>query len=272
MRLGLRSKALEELIGGYEPGKIYHFYGHAGTGKTHLACYHPLSALSPRLTEAMRNDERVIAVIYSCDGSFDWGRFFDIYGGGFEERPELRRYVQVVRPVDFDHQHSLIVKTLPAFLESRGLTPVFIAVDPMTSFYRIEFMTTKDARRRISIALQRTGQLEEQLSVLKAIAEKYDCPVAVTNWLKANHTDEDQPWYREFGGGKGFEFYPSVSVRLEEVCKRPKIVKATVTKHRFGEEGRSCYFAIDCMGVRDLNEEEKRLVEKLEKKTGGEGS
>ena len=265
MRLGLRSKQLEDLIGGYEPGKIYHFYGHAGTGKTHLACYHPLAALEPRLRQALESNERVVAIVYSCDGSFDWGRFFEIYGGGFEERPELQKYVQVVRPTDFEHQHALIAKTLPAFLESRGLSPVLISVDPMTSFYRIEFMTTKEPQKRISIALRRTGQLEEQLAVLKAIAEKHDCPVVVTNWLKAGVAGPDQPWWREFGGGKGFEYYPSVSVRLEEVCKLPKIVRATVTKHRFREEGRSCYFAIDCMGIRDLNEKEKQLVERLER-------
>ena len=105
---------------------------------------------------------------------------------------------------------------------------------------------------------------------MKAIAEKHDCPIAVTYWLKANHTQEEQPWYREFGGGKGFEFYPSVSVRLEEVYKRPKIVRATVTKHRFGEEGKSCYFAIDCMGIRDLSDEEKGIIEKIERKGGYE--
>ena len=265
------SKRLDELIGGYEPKKVYHFYGKATTGKTHLTCYQPIKSILSLYTADLMKTNKQMFIVIACDGSFSFNRLSEVAIKSTENTRIWTGILDVIQPKDFDQQHNFIMK-LPAYFETMGIKPLLIACDPMTSLYRIEFMNTERSRR-LSVALQRTGQLEAQLNVLRSLAEKYECPVTVSNWYKPPIEGEinESEWWREFGGGRGFEYYPSISVRLEEIMKSPKVIKATVVKHRFKTEGLYTYFTITPFGIADLDDklfeevmeyDEKRLKEK----------
>jgi len=243
-------EALDSLFGGYLEGHILHVYGEAKVGKTTLACYLPIvSALKANLTR-IKSGERLKCVVLCADRGFDVNRLKQIAQCHEVDVDAVNKALRYYDVGSFEQQHELITKRLQQTFDDKDERPLVIAVDPMTSHYRAIFFQTPP-EKRLSVALKYIGLMEVQLQSLLSMARRYNCVVAVTNWLKSSLRDEAEAnWTREFGGGKAFQYYPHCSLKLQAVPGYRRLVRITVSAHRFRPAGESMEFELWDGGLR----------------------
>ncbi|MHC1600492.1 MAG: hypothetical protein ACXQS5_06720 [Candidatus Methanospirareceae archaeon] len=245
------SKKLDEIFGGYEASTIHLFYGPAGAGKTHLAVYQPILSLAKYMTDTNTLEENHRFIIVSTDGGFSRNRLQQVLQyNGVDVYKVLPKLV-VFEPTSFDSQHDVIINQIPKLIEVSGIKPLLIAVDPITAHYRVEYFKASP-RDRLQTALRGIGRIEVETNLLFKIAKETGAVVTITTWYKSYITDQiKRAWYSDIGGGKALAYYPTKALRLELIAEYPKKIKATVVKHRFGEEYKTCEFTIKHSGVSD---------------------
>jgi len=249
------SQALDSLFGGYQAGRIHHFVGDAGTGKTTLSSYIPIVSMTNRIVNKQVPQDKRRFIVACADGSFSIDRLKQIAEAHNADWDYIKRSLIYYDIVSFEHQHSLITRDIMALIEVQGIKPLLVAIDPMTTHYRTKRLE-RDRKERMVWTQELLGYLERQMQSLNHIARVHGAVATVTNWPKSE-VFRSETWRLkdEFIGGNAFVYYPSLTVKLETVKQYPKIVKATLLKHRFREEFVDCEFAIDETGVKDVEQE-----------------
>jgi len=248
------SSALDGLFGGYLCGRIHTFFGDPATGKSHLTCYTPIASIAKRIAnKEVKNDKRRF-IICCFDGSFSVERLKQICEAHNVPWDWVKDKIIYFDAYNFVQQHHVITNQLPVMIETSGIQPLLIAVDGITALYK-ERADKEERKKRLVVYQELAGMIEAQLRTLLQLATKYGCIVTCSTWPKSKAMiDEETWWKRPFIGGRGLAFFPTVVVMLEIVQRSPKIVRATLWKHRFKREFESCEFQITEKGVEDVAE------------------
>jgi len=210
------SKCIDSLLGGgVETGTVTQIYGHSGTGKTTLCLM------------LAKNAAKDYKVAYIDTEGLSAERVKQIFGD-----TSLFSNVFVYEVFQF-RQQGVALKEAEKLCRSEKVK--LIIVDCFTSLYRSEL---EDEKKQIKIK----RELTSQLTFLLGIARKYDVAVVITNQMFSDvNTGRDRPL-----GGPSIDHLSKVILALE---RSDEMRKATLIKHRWLKEGRSCFYRITDRGI-----------------------
>lgn len=210
------SKCIDSLLGGgVETGTVTQIYGHSGTGKTTLCLM---------LAKSAAKDYKVA---YIDTEGLSAERVKQIFGD-----TSLFSNIFVYEVFQF-RQQGVALKEAEKLCRSNKVK--LIIVDSFTSLYRSEL---EDEKRQIKIK----RELTSQLTFLLGIARKYDVAVVITNQMFSDvNTGKDRPL-----GGPSIDHLSKIILSLE---RSEEMRKATLIKHRWMGEGRSCFYRITDKGI-----------------------
>ena len=210
------SKCIDSLLGGgVETGTVTQFYGQSGTGKTSLCLMFARSAAE------------IGKVAFVDTEGLSGERVKQVF-----QDTSLLSNVFVYEVYRFRQQSSAIKETEKL---CRGGDLKLVVVDSFTGLYRSE-LESENKQIRVK------RELTSQLTFLLGLARKYDLAVIITNQMFTDvKTGEDRPL-----GGTSIDHLSKVIIALER--KDNKRV-ATLIKHRWLREGRSCEYVITDRGI-----------------------
>ena len=210
------SKCIDSLLGGgVETGTVTQIYGHSGTGKTTLCLM------------LAKNAAKDYKVAYIDTEGLSAERVKQIFGD-----TSLFSNVFVYEVFQF-RQQGVALKEAEKLCRNEKVK--LIIVDCFTSLYRSEL---EDEKKQIKIK----RELTSQLTFLLGIARKYDVAVVITNQMFSDvNTGRDRPL-----GGPSIDHLSKVILALE---RSDEMRKATLIKHRWLKEGRSCFYRITDRGI-----------------------
>jgi DNA repair protein RadB len=210
------SKCIDSLLGGgVETGTVTQIYGHGGTGKTTLCLMFA------------KNAAKDGKVAYIDTEGVSGERVKQIF-----EDESLLSNVFIYDVYQF-RQQGVAIKEAEKLCRSGRVR--LIVVDCFTSLYRSEL---EDEKRQISIK----RELTSQLTFLLGVARKYDVAVVITNQMFTDvGSGVDRPL-----GGPSLEHLSKVIIALE---RSEELRKATLVKHRWMKEGKSCFYRITDRGI-----------------------
>lgn len=245
-------KALDDLFGGYRSGQLLHIYGEAKTGKTTLGFYLPSISIFQTIDPREKTPERYKFIIVSTDAGFRVSRWEELCKAHGVDFSDIYQYLMYYEPSDFNEQYRVVVKTIPSILETQGIRPLLIVLDPATILYREEW---KDVSQKEVLlkARQLIPRLESQLVALLRIARKYNCVAVVTNIKKRFlGFGEDAVRRYDFYGGHAFAYLPYCCLRLEKPDKYGSEVEISVVFHRERRPGVSKLFRLSEKGFEEV--------------------
>ncbi|WP_290597933.1 MULTISPECIES: DNA repair and recombination protein RadB [unclassified Archaeoglobus] len=211
------SKCIDSLLGGgIETGTVTQIYGHSGTGKTTLCLM------------VAKNAAKDYKVAYIDTEGLSAERVKQVFGD-----VSLFSNVFVYEVFQF-RQQGVALKEAEKLCRSEKVK--LIVVDCFTSLYRSEL---EDEKKQIKIK----RELTSQLTFLLGIARKYDVAVVITNQMFSDVSSGiDRPL-----GGPSLDHLSKVVLALERDDEGVR--KATLVKHRWMKEGRSCFYRITDRGI-----------------------
>jgi len=211
------SKCLDSLLGGgVESGTVTQLYGHSGTGKTTICLM---------LARSLLENFDDFRVAYIDTEGLSTERIKQIFPD-----TSLFSNVYVYEVYEFKHQKNAL-KEAEKLCRTEKIK--LLIVDSFTSLYRSEL---EDESRQVK------RELTSQLTFLLGIARKYDLAVVITNQMFTDvRTGEDKPL-----GGTSIDHLSKIIVSLE---KLGEFRRATLIKHRWLKEGRSCEYKITNRGI-----------------------
>ncbi|MBO8179134.1 MAG: DNA repair and recombination protein RadB [Archaeoglobus sp.] len=210
------SKCIDSLLGGgVETGTVTQIYGHGGTGKTTLCLM------------LAKNAAEQFKVAYIDTEGLSGERVRQIFGD-----EKLFSNVFVYEVFSF-RQQGVAIKEAEKLCRSEKVK--LVIVDCFTSLYRSEL---EDEKKQIKIK----RELTSQLTFLLGLARKYDVAVVITNQM---YTDVASGTDRPLGG-PSLEHLSKVIIALE---RSDELRKATLIKHRWMKEGKSCFYRITERGI-----------------------
>ncbi len=211
------SECIDSLLGGgVETGTITQIYGHSGTGKTTLCLMFAKSAA------------KEYKVAYIDTEGLSAERVKQIFGD-----TSLFSNVFVYEVFQF-RQQGVALREAEKLCRSSRIK--LIIVDCFTSLYRSEL---EDEKKQIKIK----RELTSQLTFLLGVARKYDVAVVITNQMFSDvNSGVDRPL-----GGPSLDHLSKVVLALERDDEGVR--KATLVKHRWLKEGRSCFYRITDRGI-----------------------
>ncbi len=211
---------------GLESGALTNFYGGPGTGKTNLCL---LAVL-----ECVKNKGK--AVYIDTEGGFSVERLQQICKGNDIDFDSAVKNIEIVEPKTFEEQRKCIQQ-----LQEKNAD--LIIVDSIVSLYRLGNDPEKGRQSREEL-LEANRELSRQLSVLSNMARQRKIPVIMTaHTFKNWETGEN-----EMIGGDVLKYWSKAIIFLEKTEKLSER-KATITKHRFMEEGKEAKFVIVEKGI-----------------------
>jgi DNA repair protein RadB len=210
------SKCIDSLLGGgVETGTVTQFYGQSATGKTSLCLMFAKSAAE------------IGKVAFVDTEGVSGERVRQIF-----QDTSLLSNVFIYEVYRFRQQSSAIRETEKLCRED---DLKLIIVDSFTGLYRSEL---EDESRQLKVK----RELTSQLTFLLGLARKYDLAVIITNQMFTDiKTGEDKPL-----GGTSIDHLSKVIVALE---RRDDRRVATLVKHRWLKEGKSCEYVITDRGI-----------------------
>jgi len=231
------------------------FYGAGKVGKTTLSAYMPTASILSVLSSQGKLGERDRVYVVCTDGGFSHSRLNQIMNANKCEPDSLKKHLVVLEPTTWTSQVKYVTKDIPSLIETRGLKPLLIAVDPITSLYRAEYLRVP-SKWRFQKLLELARGIAEQLHVLQKIAREHEAVITITSWLRSDISLTKLPeTERDFIGGRALEYHPSCAVRLSKLKHRPCVIEAFVKYSRFRPEGIKCHFEIFNGGIRDFEGE-----------------
>ncbi len=220
------AEPIDELLnGGLEKGIITNFYGPSGSGKTNISI----------IASAAASKEGKKAIFIDTERGFSPERYIQIHN-----REGLKNII-LFNPKDFWEQKKVIFQ-LKDIDNTKDLG--IIVVDSLAPLYRLQL--NKEKFQEINT------ELSKQLFTLSNLARELNIPVLITNQV---YTDFDTSEI-ELVGKDIPKYYSKSLIMLEKTGTNKR--KATITKHRFIEEGRSIEFEITYSGI-EKNRKKHRI-------------
>ena len=216
----LLPEPLFSLIKGLEKKAVTNFYGCPGSGKTNICL---ISAI-----EVVKNGGQVVYI--DTEGSFSLDRFRQLSG----RNDKYLEKIKLLEPKNFQEQGKLISET-------ENIEADLIILDSAVSLYRLE----SSSDQLNSEKMEANRELSKQLSILSNIARDRKIPVLITAHTFKNWDNGEN----EIIGGDSMKYWSKCMVLLERTTKTGER-KATVTKHRSVEEGKSTKFQIVEDGIK----------------------
>jgi len=206
------------LLKGLEKKAVTNFYGAPGTGKTNISLISSISVA--------KNGGKVIYI--DTEGGFSPERFKQI---AHNDMSYLNN-ITILEPRTFQEQGKII-------REVQDIEADLIVLDSAVSLYRLENTDPKIEK------LETSRELSKQLSILSNIARDKEIPILITTHTFKNwDTGED-----DTVGGDSIKYWSKSMVFIEKTSKTGER-KATVTKHRSIEEGKSVKFQLVEDGIK----------------------
>ena len=216
----LLPEPLFSLIKGLEKKAVTNFYGSPGSGKTNICLISTI--------EIVKNGGQVVYI--DTEGGFSLDRFRQLSG----RNDKLLESIKLLEPKSFQEQGKLI-------RETENIDTDLIVLDSAVSLYRLESSTDQANGEK----MEANRELSKQLSILSNIARDRKIPVLITAHTFKNWDNGEN----EIIGGDSVKYWSKCMVLLERTVKTGER-KATVTKHRTIEEGKSTKFQIVEDGIK----------------------
>lgn len=266
------SKKLDDLIGGYETGIITLAYGENGAGKTTYIAYTPIASISKFFIDATGKlpDNSKFFVI-DTEGGFDIDRMEQILEAWGLPIDDVMRHVEHVKISDFDEQHKYVTSELPKTIKDKKIKPLLIALDTAVAIYRGIVTRTPSSYKAVTIQ-QYAGKIDLQLTVMRGLAEEYNCLSTVSSWEKSRMmiktkegtvTESEVPML----GGRQMGYIPKSILEFKILDRNKGWRFVYLYKHRSKPSGRWIVVKMTDRGFVDLSEEEAAeaaiLVEKM---------
>jgi len=267
-------KELDDLFGGYRTTLIA-FYGETGSAKTTLSAYIPILQITADLKSRYgKVPDSKYFVIIDTDGGFDYERLEEILQNNKIDPGEVLDHIKYWNVVEFDEQHKLI-KDLPKTIKEEKWEPLLLTLDPIVGIYHGIILRTDEKYRAAAIGSY-TGKIGLQLTTLRRLSVKYDCPAIATTWPQSPVGESMrrgavQKLAKELGisieeaeeqvprseipllGGREVGFLPKVIVELRVLKRDSPVREAVLFKHRSKPAGRRVRFKLCDAGIEGLS-------------------
>merc|ERR1711972_931977 len=159
----------------------------------------------------------------------------------------MLRRMHICRTYDAVEMYAT-VKQMESFLQSHPRVRVLV-VDSIAFCFRHEFADN---------AVQRARVLTDIAATLRRYGTIYNLVVVITNHMttRFDRASEDRVGWLAPALGETWAHQPSTQLRLERVASPAGFLpvgRATLTKSVEQAVGRSCFFQITDVGIRDVN-------------------
>lgn len=206
------TKAIDNLIGGYEKSIISTVYGPAGSGKTNLAICFAISII--------KQNKKVIYV--DTEGGFSIERLKQLD----PNYKEILEKIIFLKPTTFNEQKRAFDKLRTLVDENLG----GVIIDSIAMLYRLELGQSEDV-------YETNRELGRQIAYLTELARKQNIPILVTNQVYSSFEEKNKI---NMVGGDILKYGSKCLIELKKDMEREALVK----KHRFIPEGKSLKFKI----------------------------
>jgi RecA/RadA recombinase len=261
--------SLDNTIGKIKPEIITLVYGNTGSGKTTLSVYYPAARIFKTFLENDMLDDNHKIIIVDTEEGVDFQRFKQVLeNNGLNADKILKEFV-IYKYVDtFEDQHTYIVHRIKSLIDEKGVKPLMISVDSLTSIYRGIILRAHRKFRLVETA-DYTGKLDLQLLKLRNYATEFSCPVFVTTWPSTRVKSKEEENVEEiedtglpFVGGKALGFYPKIIIEIAKQSSYSSERIIRLFKARNIPPGLSCIVRLSDKGFdeveikKDVEEEE----------------
>jgi RecA/RadA recombinase len=221
-------KGLDEILeGGFSLGEVSLIYGEAETAKTTLVmqCAVNCAELGYK------------TFFIDCDSTFSARRLSQLASGNFEKVAEL---IFLARPKDFKDQ-ALIIDQLANYL-TRGFG--LVAVDTLTSLYRVEIAEKPEKRFELN------RELNRQMAWLAQIARTQKIAVLITSQVRS--VFDETFVSTEPVATRVLKFWADIIIAMKPT-ENPRVVKLSLEKKPKMMQPFFCNLKIDENGLHEYS-------------------
>ncbi len=221
-------KGLDEILeGGFPMGEVSLIYGEAETAKTTL------------LMQCAVNCAELGCKTFfiDCDSTFSARRLSQIVSGNFEKVAEL---IFLARPKDFNEQTLLIDQLTNYLTKDFGL----VAVDTLTSLYRVEIAEKPEKRFELN------RELNRQMAWLAQIARTQKIAVLITSQVRS--VLDETLVSTEPVATRVLKFWADIIIAMKPT-ENPRVIKASLEKKSKMVQPLFCNLKIDESGLHEYS-------------------
>jgi len=245
---GVEMISVFDLLDNYKKGRLYHIFGSAKVGKTHLAVYHHIirRMIDENVDES--KIDRVRNFVVCCDGGFSEDRLLDL-AEKYQLKPSLvKQSLVVFYPQEFREAIAKVMEDIPSIKANRSLEVLTISVDGLLWLYREQWRDV-DRKQILEVARRLRPLLTSAFSKLSRLSVGWDCSATITDIRKSvpdfiQKEKEVHPFY----GGEDLVAIAWSTIELKKISDQGEYV-AKIYSSRSKPRGIAARYLITEKGI-----------------------